>query len=255
MKAGPVIAAAGARLIEDRAEPGARAGAGGRRPTGRTRPRRVRDDPGARRRAGGPRAHLARLERSVERSSAPRCQRISRRGSSGAAAAAPAPLQRMPGRDRVAAAPVRIRGQKPSRSRPSPRRTRSCSPRRSLPGGLGAHKWRDRRLLDELAERLEAVPLLVDLDGDVLEAGYANLFIVEGTHLVTPPLDGRQLPGTVRARVLALHPTREERLTLDRIAAPTSCCSPRRSAASTRRGSWTARSRASARCPPGGARR
>ena len=88
-----------------------------------------------------------------------------------------------------------------------------------LPGGLGAHKWRDRRLLDELAERLEAVPLILDLDGDVLEAAYANVFIVEGTHLVTPPLDGRQLPGTVRARVLALHPAREERLSLDRIAA------------------------------------
>jgi amino-transferase class IV len=88
-----------------------------------------------------------------------------------------------------------------------------------LPGGLGAHKWRDRRLLDELAERVDAVPLIVDLDGDVLEAAYANVFIVEGTHLVTAPLDGRQLPGTVRARVLALHPAREERLTLDRIAA------------------------------------
>jgi branched-subunit amino acid aminotransferase/4-amino-4-deoxychorismate lyase len=63
------------------------------------------------------------------------------------------------------------------------------------------------------------VPLIVDLDGDVLEAAHANVFIVEGTHLVTPPVDGRQLPGTVRARVLALHPAREERLTLDRIAA------------------------------------
>ena len=63
------------------------------------------------------------------------------------------------------------------------------------------------------------MPLILDLDGDVLEAAYANLFIVEGTHLVTPPFDGRQLPGTVRARVLALHPAREERLTLDRIAA------------------------------------
>ena len=88
-----------------------------------------------------------------------------------------------------------------------------------LPGGLGAHKWRDRRLLDELAERVEAVPLIVDLDGDVLEAAYANVFIVEGPHLVTPPLDGRQLPGTVRARVLALHPALEQRLTLERIAA------------------------------------
>jgi para-aminobenzoate synthetase / 4-amino-4-deoxychorismate lyase len=88
-----------------------------------------------------------------------------------------------------------------------------------LPGGLGAHKWRDRRLLDELAQRLDAVLLLLDLDGDVLEAAYANLFIVEGTHLITPPLDGRQLPGTVRARVLALHPAREERLSLARVAA------------------------------------
>jgi len=88
-----------------------------------------------------------------------------------------------------------------------------------LPGVLGAHKWRDRRLLDELADRLQAVPLLLDLDGDVLEAAYANVFIVEGTHLVTPPLDGRQLPGTVRARVLALHPAREERLSLARVAA------------------------------------
>jgi para-aminobenzoate synthetase / 4-amino-4-deoxychorismate lyase len=83
---------------------------------------------------------------------------------------------------------------------------------------VGAHTGRDGRLLDELAERVDAVPLVVDLDGDVLEAAYANIFIVEGTHLVTPPLDGRQLPGTVRARVLALHPAREERLTLDRIA-------------------------------------
>src|ERR671911_692844 len=88
-----------------------------------------------------------------------------------------------------------------------------------LPGGLGAHKWHDRRLVDELAARLDAVPLLVDLDGDVLEAAYANVFIVEGTHLITPPLDGRQLPGTVRARVLALHPAREERLSLERVAA------------------------------------
>ena len=88
-----------------------------------------------------------------------------------------------------------------------------------LPGGLGAHKWRDRRLLDELADRVDAVPLLLDLDGDVLEAAYANLFIAEGSHLITPPLDGRQLPGTVRARVLALHPAIEDRLSLERVAA------------------------------------
>jgi para-aminobenzoate synthetase / 4-amino-4-deoxychorismate lyase len=92
-----------------------------------------------------------------------------------------------------------------------------------LPGGLGAHKWRDRRLLGDLARRLGAVPLLVDLDGDVLEAAHANVWIREGSTLVTPPLDGRLLPGTVRVRLLADppagHTAREERITLERAAA------------------------------------
>jgi para-aminobenzoate synthetase / 4-amino-4-deoxychorismate lyase len=92
-----------------------------------------------------------------------------------------------------------------------------------LPGGLGAHKWGDRRLLDELARRLATVPLLVDLDGQVLEAAHANVWIREGTTLVTPPLDGRLLPGTVRARLLAEpppgHTAREEPVTLERAAA------------------------------------
>jgi para-aminobenzoate synthetase/4-amino-4-deoxychorismate lyase len=93
-----------------------------------------------------------------------------------------------------------------------------------LPGGLGAHKWRDRRLVDELERRTGATPLIVDTGGDVLEAGAANVWIVEGGTLVTPPLDGRLLPGTVRARVLAaaasagLEP-REEPISLERLAA------------------------------------
>ena len=67
----------------------------------------------------------------------------------------------------------------------------------ALPGGLGAHKWRDRRLLEALAAlRPGAVPLLVDTDGLVLEAAYANVWIVEGDALITPPADGRMLPGT-----------------------------------------------------------
>ena len=92
-----------------------------------------------------------------------------------------------------------------------------------LPGGLGDHKWRDRRLLDELERRLGAVALLVDLDGEVLEAAHANVWIREGRTLVTPPLDGRLLPGTVRARLLAAppagHTAREEPLTLERATA------------------------------------
>jgi para-aminobenzoate synthetase / 4-amino-4-deoxychorismate lyase len=74
----------------------------------------------------------------------------------------------------------------------------------ALPGGLGAHKWRDRELIDALAAVLPGrVPLLVDTDGLVLEAGYANVWIVEGDALITPPADGRILPGTTRAALLA----------------------------------------------------
>jgi para-aminobenzoate synthetase / 4-amino-4-deoxychorismate lyase len=93
-----------------------------------------------------------------------------------------------------------------------------------VPGGLGAHKWRDRRLLEAVVEQGGGVPLLVDLDGEVLEAAHANVFLAVGDLLLTPPLDGRLLPGTVRADLIAATrraggELREERLTLDRLAA------------------------------------
>jgi para-aminobenzoate synthetase / 4-amino-4-deoxychorismate lyase len=92
----------------------------------------------------------------------------------------------------------------------------------TLAGGLGEHKWIDRRLLAELEQRLGAVPLLVDLDGEVLEAAFANVWIVETHVLTTPPLDGRLLPGTVRAALLAVarqgFEIHEEPVTLDRLA-------------------------------------
>jgi para-aminobenzoate synthetase / 4-amino-4-deoxychorismate lyase len=90
----------------------------------------------------------------------------------------------------------------------------------ALPGGLGAHKWRDRRLLDALAALVPgAVPLLVDTDGLVLEAAYANVWIIEGDGLITPPADGRILPGTTRAALLAARDgAREEPIDLDRLA-------------------------------------
>jgi para-aminobenzoate synthetase/4-amino-4-deoxychorismate lyase len=94
----------------------------------------------------------------------------------------------------------------------------------ALPGGLGAHKWRDRRLLAELERRGGGVPLIVDLDGEVLEAGHANLRVVEDATLVTAPLDGRLLAGVVRERLAAVaadagFEAREEPLTLARLAA------------------------------------
>jgi para-aminobenzoate synthetase/4-amino-4-deoxychorismate lyase len=62
----------------------------------------------------------------------------------------------------------------------------------TLPGGLGAHKWRDRALVDALSQ----TPLLLDADGSVLEAGWANVLIRRGGILFRPRADGRILPGT-----------------------------------------------------------
>jgi para-aminobenzoate synthetase / 4-amino-4-deoxychorismate lyase len=74
-----------------------------------------------------------------------------------------------------------------------------------VPGGLGDRKWRDRQLIDALDDRaaeISAVPLLVDLDGGVLETTRANVLAWIDGILVTPPLDGRILPGITRARAL-----------------------------------------------------
>jgi para-aminobenzoate synthetase/4-amino-4-deoxychorismate lyase len=57
--------------------------------------------------------------------------------------------------------------------------------------------------------------LVVDADGEVLEASWANVFIVEGGRHITPPADGRLLPGIIRARIGA----DEEPITLERYEA------------------------------------
>ena len=90
-----------------------------------------------------------------------------------------------------------------------------------LPGGLGAHKWADRRLLTALTEAAGgAVPLLVDGDGAVLEAAWASIWVQEGDRLITPPADGRLLPGVTRAALLIEDARCEEAsLTLDRVRA------------------------------------
>jgi para-aminobenzoate synthetase/4-amino-4-deoxychorismate lyase len=71
-----------------------------------------------------------------------------------------------------------------------------------IAGGLGAHKWVDRKGVNRPAPG-EAGALIAD-EGEVLEAGWANVFAVRGGTLFTPPLDGRLLPGTTRAAVLEL---------------------------------------------------
>ncbi|HEX4304647.1 MAG TPA: aminotransferase class IV [Solirubrobacterales bacterium] len=73
------------------------------------------------------------------------------------------------------------------------------------PEWAGAHKWADRDWLESVeAELGDAVPLILTDDEEVLEAGRANIFIVTGGGLATPPADGRILPGTARAATLDL---------------------------------------------------
>jgi para-aminobenzoate synthetase/4-amino-4-deoxychorismate lyase len=87
----------------------------------------------------------------------------------------------------------------------------------AVPGGLGAHKWADRRAL-EAADDGDTVPLVVD-DDSALEAARANLFVVEDGAIFTPPADGRILPGVTRRRVMELMPVSEEAISLDRLVA------------------------------------
>ncbi len=88
----------------------------------------------------------------------------------------------------------------------------------TVPGGLGVHKWLDRRLLARLAGVQSPGPdehlLIQDRDGEVLETDRANVFAVIDGVLHTPPADGRLLPGVTRAAVLRIArgegiPTRE----------------------------------------------
>lgn len=71
-------------------------------------------------------------------------------------------------------------------------------------GGLGLHKWADRDLIGQAEARMSPgeVPLIVDLGDVVLEASRANVFAIRGETLVTPPADGRLLPGIARRRVM-----------------------------------------------------
>jgi para-aminobenzoate synthetase/4-amino-4-deoxychorismate lyase len=76
----------------------------------------------------------------------------------------------------------------------------------TVPGGIGGYKYRDRRLLDALAAQARTGPdqhlLITDETGELLETNRSNVFAVMDGVLLTPPADGRLLPGTTRAAVL-----------------------------------------------------
>jgi len=88
--------------------------------------------------------------------------------------------------------------------------------------GLGAHKWADRRLLEQATCKVPggALPLLLDGDGAVLEASRGSLFAVASSFVATPPTDGRILPSIARRQALEVAheegiEVREQPLTLD----------------------------------------
>jgi para-aminobenzoate synthetase / 4-amino-4-deoxychorismate lyase len=80
-----------------------------------------------------------------------------------------------------------------------------------VPGGIGAHKWSDRRLLARLSSTAGAADgtqlLIEDTDGHVLETDRASVFAVLGGAVCTPPADGRLLPGVTSTAVLRLAAT------------------------------------------------
>jgi para-aminobenzoate synthetase/4-amino-4-deoxychorismate lyase len=85
------------------------------------------------------------------------------------------------------------------RARPAPDATELIPV--TLAGGLGAHKWADRTMIDALSSPT-STPMFCDLDGTVLEAGYAAVLIASGGGIIAPPLDGRILDSLSRRRVL-----------------------------------------------------
>ncbi len=151
-------------------------------------------------------AHLARLEASVRDlygkelpASLPRRPGPLPRGPAVGQAADHRPPGRRP-------APGHGRGRPAVAGRRSRRRQAVTLRPVTVPGGIGAHKYRDRRLLAELAAQAQAGPgqhlLLTDETGELLETDRANVFAVMDGVLLTPPADGRLLPGTTRAAVL-----------------------------------------------------
>src|SRR5699024_9027275 len=66
----------------------------------------------------------------------------------------------------------------------------------AIPGGLGAHKWRDRDLLAAIQPApgpggTDTHPLLLETDGSVLETGRGNVFAVFDDRVHAPLADER----------------------------------------------------------------
>ena len=207
LKAGPLISALGARLAGRASRPGPGAPAGPSRTESSLRPRPatgiftsllVRD--GVARRAA---EHLSRLEASAR-------QLFGKGLPPGLQADLAACLARRPsGRLRITVRPLGgpLHATVEVVPLDRPPATAGLVPV-TIPGGLGGHKWLDRRLLAHHAHAAGAGPgvhlLIEDTDGQVLETDRASVFAVISGVLRTPPADGRLLPGITRAAILRL---------------------------------------------------
>ncbi len=92
----------------------------------------------------------------------------------------------------------------------------------SVAAGFGAHKLADRSWLEQIEARAgDGVrALLVTRSGALLETTRANVFLLRGGVIATPPLDGAILPGVTREVLLerarrARIPAHELALTLE----------------------------------------
>ena len=99
-----------------------------------------------------------------------------------------------------------------------PQTARRLLPVRHRPEPNAAHKTVARRALSRASQMAGAAgcddALLVDQDGYVLETSVANVFVRINDRLVTPPLDGRILPGIWR-QVLIEEGVLERRVRLE----------------------------------------
>ena len=205
LKAGPLIRAAGGALSSRSAGDAmtARSDRAADRPSARPRPAAgvftsLLVDLGATRDLAG---HLARLEDSTEQLYGKHLPQSLYDDLAACLA------QRPSGRLRVTAQPAggQLRAGVaviPLAGQPETVRLRPAV----IPGGLGGHKWLDRRLIAELTRQRLRGPgeqlLIQDAGGEVLETDRASIFAVVNGGLQTPPADGRILPGVTRAAVL-----------------------------------------------------
>ena len=76
---------------------------------------------------------------------------------------------------------------------------------RSPLAGIKCLSYAENLVALDLARRAEAdEALFLNGRGEVCEAATANVFVVSGDRIVTPPLSSGCLPGTARARVMEL---------------------------------------------------